>query len=332
MAGISSKAANKLQNKYLFGEKEKQANEFNDGSGLELYDFEARFYDSQIGKWNCIDPLSENYLNFSPYVYCINNPLRFCDPNGMEVEEIEGGLKFTGDDAKSIILVATHKAKNIYFDINSKKSQRDEINDPDKKPAYGNWAVFAVESLYAVANVLNSLASADLSLENLVVSNHGGSKGGESMFGIYDRRTVRGEGDYISTSEIVSYNRKEGKDLTSGEKDVDFLKSILSHVKNNGNAILAFCFTGSGESGKTTIKELSKFAPDVNILLPEGKATLIYLKFNTGRAVKVDGTLSSKPGTGWLQINPNGSIKSVYDVVLNYNGTKSVNIIATKPK
>lgn len=65
-------------NRYLFGGKEEQVT-----GSLGLLDFGARMYDLLTGRWAGVDPLSEKYFGFSPYVYCAGNPVIFVDPDGM---------------------------------------------------------------------------------------------------------------------------------------------------------------------------------------------------------------------------------------------------------
>lgn len=47
--------------------------------------FGARYYDSRIGRWGGVEPLLNNFIDVSPYVYSINQPLNFLDPNGKKV-------------------------------------------------------------------------------------------------------------------------------------------------------------------------------------------------------------------------------------------------------
>jgi RHS repeat-associated protein len=104
LAGISSKSAGGITNKYKFTGKEEQRQEFVDGSGLEWTDFGARMYDNQIGRWHVIDLKSEKYVTFTPYNYSANNPIRYIDVDGKDFVDAKGNkMTYTLDKKGNMV-------------------------------------------------------------------------------------------------------------------------------------------------------------------------------------------------------------------------------------
>lgn len=153
IAGISTQAPGRLENKLKYNTKELQHNEFSNGSGLEWYDYGTRLMDPQIGRWHVPDPLSSKYSNYSPYNYVLNDPVQMIDPDGMDPLSWGTGTYYEGAEAVSMFL--TMRAQWNSNDGNGDKRKSDRGK---KKVKRGNaLALPALEALGTYAAGSTSL-------------------------------------------------------------------------------------------------------------------------------------------------------------------------------
>ncbi|MCB0695089.1 MAG: RHS repeat-associated core domain-containing protein [Saprospiraceae bacterium] len=82
---------------YLFNGKELD-------SRTSLYYYGARYYDPGLSVWLSVDPLAEKFPEWSSYIYTVNNPIRYIDPDGKAA--VEG----PGDPPIGAVIAGTIKA------------------------------------------------------------------------------------------------------------------------------------------------------------------------------------------------------------------------------
>ncbi|WP_312343413.1 RHS repeat-associated core domain-containing protein [Chryseobacterium binzhouense] len=91
------------------------AKELDEDTGLYYYG--ARYYNPRLSIWYGVDPLAEEFPSWSPYVYTMDNPIRFTDPDGMAPNDIV----FMGLNGREIHRIKSNTVFKTYMiDINAR--------------------------------------------------------------------------------------------------------------------------------------------------------------------------------------------------------------------
>ncbi len=86
---IHQQNASTYKTPYTFSAKEKDAE-------TNFSYFGARYYQADLSIWLSVDPLADKLPGWSPYAFCINNPIMYVDPDGrIPWSKITGSTKIT---------------------------------------------------------------------------------------------------------------------------------------------------------------------------------------------------------------------------------------------
>ena len=220
MAGISSRAAGKLENRYKYN-----GIELDEDLGLNAYDAFFRNLDHQIGRWWQIDPKIEWEMeNWSPFVSNFDNPVLFSDPKGdcpLCVIPIIIGLLTTSTPANPpSSLPIQYRTEAVSKSWDNALHNRDLHIAGSLLSGGGKVVVNAIDNTY---NKLRKPDEVKKSQEpELKVIDVGKTKTGDTRV-----KAERGDSRLDITNDRVKEYVKEPKNPGTGERQVNFKKEGL---------------------------------------------------------------------------------------------------------
>jgi RHS repeat-associated protein len=271
-----------------------------------LYYAGARYYDPKVSIWLSVDPLAEEFPNFNPYNYVMQNPINLTDPTGMCPDEGSGS-----EPLKNVIIyITSFENKELYQKNGNKKD---------------GWDILYAVDIVDGYNQVNEKYGEN-SIDNLVLRSHGLDEGKLDIGGV-----VASEGggspEKVKFDNFgLSYFENMSKDefLSEGftEKEYNNYTSFISlstKIKNGGNMIFSGCLVGKNDLFTDRITRMFGSGKNINFFFNVGLGGINLGNYND--SIKYEDSPEKI-----LFYNSTGQKSYVNDVILNNNSNNPLTI------
>jgi len=226
--------------------------EFDEMSGYDTYDYGARGYYPALGCFQSVDPMCEKYYNISPYAYCLNNPVRYNDPDGRWIPDAEGNLiAEKGDDAQTL---ANFQGVENSEALNQMNEQGFTVDDK----GILNLEVGDKVTLDNVYTESMQNSTSDLTLDAAI---SGTSKTGatpEDNYNCWGSAIAGTQGKEIKVGVGIDQGNTFDKDLKSDytsitSENAEFGKTVVRFSNDNNEVQHGAVFYGKSQDGTTYV-------------------------------------------------------------------------------
>ena len=222
--------------------------ELNQHSYMMWYDYGARQSAPLLGRFTSMDQLCENYYPFSPYAYCVGNPVRFVDPDGKSTwvknigngkYEIIGGNLYDND--RNIYVYSLDKDGNYSIRGRSigQTTSMTSFYNSDKEDEGKRWQRGSIIDMKDVSGkiFLRKILSPEVTLFDYIPNARNGKP--------YDFKITNGTNNIIDNIDFYrgmpSGKSSNGQALISSARDIGNIAAGIVAAKHGISWIAARC-------------------------------------------------------------------------------------------